>query len=95
MKPFSAFLSADIPAVARLVQRNLTRSAVSEEEAGGAAGVPPQTTVKHLLWDRVTPADRTLRGATVVGVFGAEFSDVGPVEALSWRRRTERAERAA
>lgn len=51
--------------------------------------MPPQTTVKHLLWDRAT-----LLGATVVGVFGAEFLDVRPVEALDGKRRTEGAEGA-
>ena len=57
--------------------------------------MPPQTHVKHLLWDGVAPADRTLLGATVVRVFGAEFADVRPVEALDGRKRTDGADGAA
>lgn len=89
MKPSAASLSAGVPAAVRLERRNLARSSVSED-AGGAAGVPPQTTIKHLLWDRAT-----LLGATVVGVFGAEFLDVRPVEALDGKRWTEGAEGTA
>lgn len=89
VKPLSAFLSAGVPAAARFIGRTLARSSISEEVGGGAAGVPPQTSIKHLVWDGATPADRTLLGPTMVRVLGAEFSDVGPVEALDGRR-TER-----
>lgn len=92
VKPLATLFSAGVPAAVRLVRRNLTRSSVIGESRG-AAGVPPP--VKHLLWDGATPADRTLLGAAVVGVFGAEFSDVGPIEAHDGRRRTERAKGAA
>lgn len=44
--------------------------------------MPPQTTLKHLLRDRAGAAYRTLLGVTVVTVFGAELSDVRPVEVL-------------
>lgn len=50
----------------------------------------PQTSIKHLLWDGATAAHRTLLNSAVVGVFGAELLDVGPVEALGGWRRTER-----
>lgn len=89
MESFAAFLAAGVLAGERLVRRNLTGNAVREEEARGAAGVSPQTAIKHLLWDGATPADSTPLGATVVRVFGAELSDIGPVEAFGGRRRTE------
>lgn len=82
MEPFAAFLSAGVPAAASLVQRN--------SEAGGAAGVPPQT-IKYLIGGGVTPANRILLRVSMIRVFGSKFSDVRPVEALSGRRRTEKA----
>lgn len=45
--------------------------------------MPPQTAVIHPLRERVTPAHESPLGATVVGVFGAEFLNIGPVKALN------------
>lgn len=80
-KPFIALLSAGLPV--RIVGRRLGRSFIHAGEAGEAAGVPSPAPVRDLLGDGATPANRTLLGVT--GVLGAEFADVGPVEALERR----------
>lgn len=52
--------------------------------------MPPQT-IKYLFWGGATPAKRILLRVTMIGVFGAKFSNIRPVEALCGRRRTEEA----
>lgn len=66
--------------------RDLTWNSFDEEEAGGAAGVPTQPALPHLIWDGPTSAHRTLPGSVEVGVFGAEFLNIRPVEFLCGRR---------
>lgn len=44
--------------------------------------MPPET-IEHLIWCGATPAYRILLGVTMIRVFGAKFSDVRPVEALT------------
>lgn len=80
MEPFVAFFSANLPV--RVVGRRFRRSFI---RAGEAAGVPSPATVRDLLRDGATAADRTLLGVTVIGVLGAEFANVRPVKALEGR----------